>query len=280
MQKKSSIEKVFASFVPPEHVPDKYTLSKDGLSGSITAAVQQLIHGGAEMRRTERRKCAVALEAGDAVMVSEHGCPEGWLRVRVVSVNRTETPQLVVLPSGTQLSWPDCTQMRDATTIKYESKSHDHDLVIALDGRAPGTLPDLEAAADALGISRISVIKAAASRLLKSRRLAAADALEAECKSKVVESMKRIEIEEGALLRPVAEYLITQVEEREDRELKMEQQVIAGEEDSKLKAVRSKLKKIRRSFITKKRKADRNALQEKQKNEKKARIQEQKRVQK
>ena len=183
--KKASIEKNYGSYVPVERVPDRYALQSRGLSGAVSSKAQALLVGSAEVLLAKRRAEAVALAVGDRVEVQEVG--GGWARVRVGSVNRSEVPQNVNV-GGVVLEWPDSERLREAPTVAYVKDTHDHELIAALGGLSGC---DKEAAADSLGIARLSVVAAAVARLLAAGQLAAAGASASAGAAKVSESEAR-----------------------------------------------------------------------------------------
>eukprot|EP00613_Pedinella_sp_CCMP2098_P036878 CAMPEP_0171806452 /NCGR_PEP_ID=MMETSP0991-20121206/75310_1 /TAXON_ID=483369 /ORGANISM="non described non described, Strain CCMP2098" /LENGTH=605 /DNA_ID=CAMNT_0012419209 /DNA_START=358 /DNA_END=2172 /DNA_ORIENTATION=- len=183
--KKQSIEKNYANYVPANNVPDRFALAQRGLSGSVGVATQTLIIGEAEMRLAKLRDSAAPLEIGDVI---EHKDGSEWKKVNVCSVNRSETPQEVGIGSLV-MTWPDSDELREAPSIPYDKKLHDHDLVVLLGGFASG---DKNAAAVALGVSRIAVISTAVSRLLQNGHLAGAGAGPNSGSIKVCDSKERV----------------------------------------------------------------------------------------
>ena len=166
-------------------MPDRYALQSRGLSGAVSSKAQALLVGSAEVLLAKRRAEAVALAVGDRVEVQEVG--GGWARVRVGSVNRSEVPQNVNV-GGVVLEWPDSERLREAPTVAYVKDTHDHELIAALGGLSGC---DKEAAADSLGIARLSVVAAAVARLLAAGQLAAAGASASAGAAKVSESEAR-----------------------------------------------------------------------------------------
>jgi flagellar biosynthesis GTPase FlhF len=112
---------------------------------------------------------------------------EEWNCVRVNSIDRNETPQKAGL-EGIFLTWPDSERLREAPTVTYDKAAHDHTLIVALGGLSSG---DMEAASAELGIARISIVSAAAKRLVAAGQLAGSGASAEVGAAKVRESNER-----------------------------------------------------------------------------------------
>jgi hypothetical protein len=235
--KKTSIEKNYKSFVPVERVPDKYAVERHGLSGAVNSKAQVLLVGSAEVLLAERRAEAVPLAVGDRVEVQVGG---DWVRVRVDSVNRSEMPQNVNV-GGVVLVWPDSKRLREAPTVAYDKDTHDRELIAALGGLSGG---NKEAAADRLGIARLSVVAAAVARLLAVGELAAAGASASAGAAKVSELEAREKKKAGDRekdKRDKEQRAAQKEAAKEEKERKREN--ATGEKEEKLKLRQEKKRK-------------------------------------
>ena len=235
--KKTSIEKNYRSFVPVGRVPDKYAIDRHGLSGAVNSKAQVLLVGSAEVLLAERRAEAVPLAVGDRVEVQVGG---DWVRVRVDSVTRSEMSQNVNV-GGVVLVWPDSKRLREAPTVAYDKDTHDRELIAALGGLSGG---NKEAAADRLGIARLSVVAAAVARLLAVGELAAAGASASAGAAKVSELEARENKKAGDRekdKRDKEQRAAQKEAAKEEKERKREN--AAGEKEEKLKLRQEKKRK-------------------------------------